>query len=156
HSAKSRGKGERVLIGKPVPMGPLLVTFALRAESRPFQRLLGTRSNVRLLHTGIGRRNAENAMGKALAELAPVLVLTCGFAGGLNPELACNTVVFSLDENLASRSNAPPSHPPAGGRISGSHDPLPSRKQEGADSPPRRFPSPLLSSVLLAAGAVPA
>jgi nucleoside phosphorylase len=79
----------------------LLLTFAVREESRPFQRLIGAHPDLRALLTGIGRRNAERAIRKALAEQSPKLVLTCGFAGGLNPELATGSVVFSADEDFS-------------------------------------------------------
>jgi len=81
----------------------LLVTFAVKAEARPFERLIGTHSDLRVVLTGIGQRNAERAIRKALAGQSPRLVLTCGFAGGLNPELAVGTVVFSADEDPGSR-----------------------------------------------------
>lgn len=78
----------------------LLLTFALKEEVRPFQRLVGLRSDLRVLLTGIGQRNAEKAIRRALSEQSPKLVLTCGFAGGLNPELATGTVIFSADEDF--------------------------------------------------------
>ncbi len=84
-------------------MASLFVIFAVKEESRPFQTLIGTRSDLRVVLTGIGQRNAERAIRKVLAEQSPELVLTCGFAGGLNPELAVGTVVFSVDEALSSR-----------------------------------------------------
>jgi len=80
-------------------MASLLVTFAVKEEARPFQKLIGERSALKILITGIGQRNAEKAIRKALAEQSPRLLLTCGFAGGLNPELAAGTVVFSADED---------------------------------------------------------
>src|SRR5256885_2144204 len=79
-------------------MASLLLTFAVEEESRPFRRLIGSRSDLRVLRTGIGQRNAERAIRGALAEELPKLVLTSGFAGGLNPELATGTVVVSTDE----------------------------------------------------------
>ena len=82
-------------------MARLLLSFALKEESRAFQRLAVACADLHVLHTGIGKRNAESAIRKALAEQSPILVLTCGFAGGLNPELAVGTVVFSVDEYLA-------------------------------------------------------
>jgi hypothetical protein len=84
-------------------MAYLLLTFAVKEEARPFHKLIGERSELKILITGIGRRNAERAIRKALAGQSPRLVLTCGFAGGLNPELAAGTVVFSVDEDPGSR-----------------------------------------------------
>jgi nucleoside phosphorylase len=77
-----------------------LVVFAVKQEARPFQRLILARPDSRVLLTGIGKRNAESAIRKALAEQMPELVLTCGFAGGLNPALAVGAVAFSADDNF--------------------------------------------------------
>src|SRR5947207_3675101 len=83
-------------------MASLLVTFAAKEESRAFQKLIGRHSDLQVLLTGIGQRNAERAIRGALAQELPKLVLTCGFAGGLNPELATGTVVFSsYDSSLS-------------------------------------------------------
>src|SRR6185295_17370277 len=49
------------------------------------------------LLTGIGRRNADKAIRLAFAQEKPRLVLSCGFAGGLCPELVSGRVVFSVD-----------------------------------------------------------
>ena len=46
---------------------------------------------------GMGKRNAERVIRAALAEERPVLVLTCGFAGGLRPDLTLGTVVFDAE-----------------------------------------------------------
>jgi len=78
-------------------MVSLLLTFAVKEESRPFENLIGADSGLRVLVTGIGPRNAEKAIRSAFATGRPEVVLTCGFAGGLNPELATGTVVFSAD-----------------------------------------------------------
>ena len=86
-------------------MASLLLTFAVKHESRPFLGIVGTRSDPRVLLTGIGPRNAEEAIRKALADRSPKLVLTCGFAGGLNPELPTGTVVFSTDDSSRRRGN---------------------------------------------------
>src|SRR5881392_951546 len=132
-------------------MAPLLVTFAVNEEASPFQQLAGSRSDLRVLLTGIGQRNAEKAFGKALAEQSPKLVLTCGFAGGLNPELATGTVVFSVDEPLTSPMNPPPTLPREGSQFPacaglGSGPEV----QDFATQPDR------LATVLVAAGSRPA
>jgi len=51
------------------------------------------------LFTGIGRENAERKLHAKLKEEPYQLVLSCGFAGGLNPYLTTGTVVFSADED---------------------------------------------------------
>lgn len=80
------------------PEGVTLVCFALKEEAAPFRKLAAGRPDLRLLLTGIGRRNAEATVREALARLTPARVLTCGFAGGLNPRLGVGTVVFSVAE----------------------------------------------------------
>src|SRR6266536_3859685 len=78
----------------------LLITFAVKEESHPFQKRMDFPPRMRVLLTGIGQRNAARTFPKALAEQSPDLVMTCGFAGGLNPELTLDSVVFSADENF--------------------------------------------------------
>jgi adenosylhomocysteine nucleosidase len=89
-----------------------LVCFALKEEAAPFRKIaaggLRRGHHVSILLTGIGRQNAEKSLRKFLAANSPKLVLTCGFAGGLNPELKLGKVVFELagpaanDQKLAS------------------------------------------------------
>ncbi len=67
-----------------------LVCFALKEESS------GLRRGHHVLITGIGRANAEKSLLKFLANHSPELVLTCGFAGGLNADLKLGDVVFEL------------------------------------------------------------
>jgi adenosylhomocysteine nucleosidase len=45
----------------------------------------------------MGRDNAARRVGAALAGEKPELVLSCGFAGGLDPELPAGTVVYAAD-----------------------------------------------------------
>ena len=47
-----------------------------------------------VLHTGIGRRNAKAALEDCLARRRPELIITSGFAGGLNPELCVHSLLF--------------------------------------------------------------
>ena len=106
----------------------LLVCFALKEEAAPFRKIAaGTAAAAQaasILITGIGRRNAEKSVREFLAghsggasvpasrsqdapasqarlvsSLAPpTLVLTCGFAGALNPDLKPGEVVFELTD----------------------------------------------------------
>ena len=71
-----------------------LVCFALNEEAAPFRKLVWRIPDVDILITGIGARNAETSLRRFLAKRLPKLVLTCGFAGGLNPELESGDVVF--------------------------------------------------------------
>jgi len=73
----------------------VLVCFAVKEEARAFQKLGGASANVQVILVGLGKRNAERAIRAALAKERPELVLTCGFAGGLSPELATGEVVFA-------------------------------------------------------------
>src|SRR5258708_7582443 len=72
----------------------VLFCFAVEQEAKFFAR----REMERLI-TGIGRENAERTLHRALKRVPYQLVLSCGFAGGLNPYLTVGTVVFSTDED---------------------------------------------------------
>ena len=81
-----------------------LVCFAVREEAPVFRKMAAGKSGVAILVTGMGRANAEKAVRQFLATQPAELVLTCGFAGGLNPELAPGDVLFeTADEKLAAR-----------------------------------------------------
>ena len=95
-----------------------LVCFALKEEAVPFRKMAAGKPDVSILITGIGRKNAEKSLREFLAggsvptsrsqdapssqarlarTLAPPdYVLTCGFAGGLNPDLKIGDVVFKI------------------------------------------------------------
>ncbi len=72
----------------------IAVCFALAEEAGAFKKSRG--ESVPLFFTGIGRVNAEKATQEFLATHAPALMLTCGFAGGLVPELKIGDVVFEI------------------------------------------------------------
>ena len=121
-----------------------LVCFALKEEAAPFRKIAAGRPDVSILITGIGRQNAEKSAREFLATNSPELVLTCGFAGGLNPELKLGDMVFEI-------TNAPltPSLSPLGGeRVS-------ARTGAGFEKDVRDWESEI-SQKLLAAGAKPA
>jgi adenosylhomocysteine nucleosidase len=83
-----------------------LVCFALKEEAAPFQNMAAGKSGIPVLITGIGRKNAEKSVRKFLANNSPKLVLTCGFAGGLNPDLKLGEVVFELTDSELRTSNS--------------------------------------------------
>ena len=68
--------------------------------------MAGDKSGVSTLIVGIGRANAEKSVRAFLATNSPDLVLTCGFAGGLNPDLKLGDVVFELLEPQLPSANA--------------------------------------------------
>ena len=81
-----------------------LVCFALKEEATAFRKIAGPHSGVATLITGMGQRNAEAAVRRFLANQPAELVLTCGFAGGLHPDLVLGAVVYeTVDEELATR-----------------------------------------------------
>jgi adenosylhomocysteine nucleosidase len=105
-----------------------LICFALKEEAAPFRKIAAGKTGITILLTGIGRQNAEKSLREFLGSApapgaavdasstaandgasfatregarAPQLVLTCGFAGGLNPDLKPGDVIFETsDETL--------------------------------------------------------
>jgi adenosylhomocysteine nucleosidase len=71
---------------------PTLVCFALKEEAKFLRN-----TPHRILVTGMGRKNAAESLRRELANVQPGLVLTCGFAGALNPKLKLADVVFDED-----------------------------------------------------------
>lgn len=81
-----------------------LLSFALKEEAAPFRKIAAGRSGIFILITGIGRQNAEKSVREFLTTHSSKRVLTCGFAGGLNPDLKLGEVVFQTpDENLRAK-----------------------------------------------------
>ena len=85
------GKGEET---DPLELDRILFCFAVEQEAKFFSH-----PGMEVLITGIGRENAERHLHTALRKGAYQLVVSCGFAGGLNPYLTTGTVVFSTDED---------------------------------------------------------
>ncbi len=79
---------------------PILICFAVREEAAKFVQPPGMTRPLRKVITGMGRDNATAGIRKALSGTRPHLVITAGFAGGLNPELAVGAVVFDTDAEL--------------------------------------------------------
>ena len=73
-----------------------LVCFALKEEAAPFYKVAPEHPGVVTLIVGIGRQNAEKSVRGFLASVSPRIVFTCGFAGGLNPDLKIGDVVFQI------------------------------------------------------------
>lgn len=83
-----------------------LVCFALKEEAAAFRKRIAGRTDLTALITGIGRKNAEKSLREFLKQNEPRRILTCGFAGGLNPELKTGGVVFSTDDATLARKLA--------------------------------------------------
>jgi nucleoside phosphorylase len=73
---------------------PVLVLFATPQEARPFARLAQRHPEVAVRLTGVGAVNADAALARALGEFSPRLVISSGFAGGLNPSLLRGQALF--------------------------------------------------------------
>src|SRR5689334_22994818 len=78
----------------------ILVCFAMRDEARPFLKQARQMPGVQVLLTGIGRRNAGKSLDASLARKPPDLVLSSGFAGGLDPQLTQGALVFDSPPEL--------------------------------------------------------
>ena len=78
---------------------PVLVCFALKEEAGPFRKLAAGCDDVSILITGIGHKNSETAFREFLKQSSSQSVFTCGFAGGLDPELAIGDVIFETSDD---------------------------------------------------------
>jgi adenosylhomocysteine nucleosidase len=104
---RSEARGQRSEGGLAPGSELALVCFALPEEAKPFRKQLRERPTVRVLVTGMGRRNTERALTAELMETKLARVFTCGFAGGLDPALTLNEVLFeTTDAMLAARLSA--------------------------------------------------
>jgi nucleoside phosphorylase len=76
-----------------------LVCFAVAEEARPFENVMSSNPHpaVRIAVSGMGRRNARAMIDAELKKARPALVLTCGYAGALHPNLALGQIVFDAD-----------------------------------------------------------
>lgn len=83
-----------------------LVCFALKEEAGAFRKLAGNSPGIRILLTGIGKKNAEKAVRDYLQKNTPQQVFTCGFAGGLDPNLNIGDVVFGTVDWLVDKALA--------------------------------------------------
>lgn len=79
-------------------MKRVLVCFAVKQEAAPFKPSKG----VFMLLTGMGEFNVRRVLPEVLESSRPDVVLTCGFAGALNPILPIGTVLGeTFDPSLA-------------------------------------------------------
>ena len=81
------------------PGESILACFALKEEAAPFRKPATDLPKVEVLITGMGKRNAARSLRSFLEGRRPDHVLSCGFAGGLNPALKTGTVVFAADND---------------------------------------------------------
>ncbi|HOA62842.1 MAG: hypothetical protein KA191_10400 [Verrucomicrobia bacterium] len=81
-------------------VGQRLCLFAVAEEAKPFLRTARGMPGLRVEITGIGPRKAREAALLALEKSRPTLVLSCGFAGGLDPSLPRGTVLCSVDDGF--------------------------------------------------------
>jgi hypothetical protein len=82
----------------PEPIS-FLICFAVREEAAFAWPMPVKGENERLI-TGMGRRNASTRFQNALRQFSPERVITCGFAGALNPEFKVGDVLFDEDYDM--------------------------------------------------------
>jgi len=79
----------------------ILVCFAVQQEAAPFSRRASGLPGVQTAVLGMGREASEEGIASRLQEQRFEAVLTCGFAGGLNPALRQGQVLYSADPGFA-------------------------------------------------------
>lgn len=97
----------------------MLVCFAMKEEAAAFRSISAGESGATILVTGIGRINAEKSVRGFLATNPVDLVLTCGFAGGLSPELEVGDVLY---ESASDGARSQPARQMIGAGPDRSHD----------------------------------
>ncbi len=80
----------------------IAVTFALPEESRDFLRATRGRTDVAVIHTGMGLEASATATDTLLARSRPEWLLSGGFAGALDSRLQLGDVI--LAENFTAPS----------------------------------------------------
>ncbi|HTJ01098.1 MAG TPA: hypothetical protein VL527_19600 [Dongiaceae bacterium] len=82
------------LAAPPVTM---LVCFAVREEAKFFLPPEDGDGAVQVWLTGMGRQNAAESIRAAIQHTQPQRVLSCGFAGGLNPRFKVGDLLYDCD-----------------------------------------------------------
>ncbi|MBT5708597.1 hypothetical protein N8737_00730 [Verrucomicrobia bacterium] len=80
-----------------VPSPSPLVCFAVPSES---QSLRKSRPDLKILHTGMGHENAKKTLASYLKKRErPSMIISAGFAGGLNPAIKTGEVLIERTQN---------------------------------------------------------
>lgn len=74
----------------------LLICFAVKEEAADFTPR-NIEGGIRVLITGMGRRNTSTRLKAAFEQWQPERVITCGFAGALDPTLKIGDLLFDAD-----------------------------------------------------------
>ena len=77
----------------------VLVCFAMKEEAGPFRQAAVANRKIEILITGMGRNNSERSLRNKLSVIQPAAVFTCGFAGGLDPQLPVGKVLFETGDS---------------------------------------------------------
>ena len=80
------------------PSRRILVCFAVKEEARFFHPRSDGATAIKIMVSGMGWKNAEEAIQRALGDFHPDLVLSCGFAGGLDPNLRPGAILFAAED----------------------------------------------------------
>ncbi len=83
-----------------MPSPTALLFFAVKEEARFFKAPSPSAFRIETHLTGMGRRNADDCARRTLSQISPLLVITCGFAGGLHPNIQPGAIVFDADDTF--------------------------------------------------------